>query len=63
MDSNFHTCFRIEITDAFCSRNFAVTSDIVDCCHIEKWYSLDDVALSRDHKDEEHDGESETTPQ
>ncbi|KYN29811.1 hypothetical protein ALC57_00692 [Trachymyrmex cornetzi] len=63
MNNNFRTCFRIEIKDAFCSRNFIVASDTVDCRHIEKWYPLDDVALSRNHKDEKHDGESETAPQ
>lgn len=56
-------CFRIEIMNAFRSRGFIVASDIVDCRHVEERYPLDDVALGRDHKYEEHDGESETAPQ
>lgn len=63
MNSNFRTCFPIEIMDAFCSRDFIVASNIVDCHHVEKRYPLDDIALSRNHKDEKHDGESETAPQ
>lgn len=62
MNSN-RTCFRIEIMDAFCSRDFIVASDIIDCRHVEERYPLDDVALSRNHKDEKHDSKSETAPQ